>query len=475
MRCRARHPGRLSQIKAATAPGGDCRLMTDLDHRYATRSVPRYTSYPTAPHFHAGVTGATYSGWLAALPRGASLSLYLHVPFCRSICTYCGCHTKAARRDSPLHDYASALLKEISLVARPLGPDRPVTHIHWGGGTPSLMPRAPFLEIVEALREAFDLREGHEHAIELDPRTVTPDLAEALRDAGITRASLGVQDFEHEVQKAIGRVQPFSQVARAVDRLRAVGIEAINFDLMYGLPHQSRQTIAETVRLTRELAPGRIALFGYAHVPWMKKHQRLIDESALPGTGERISMADFAREALIESGYEAIGLDHFALPSDSMAVAQREGRLRRNFQGYTTDTADVLVGLGCSSIGLLPQGYVQNMPDTGGWARAIRDGLLPVARGFALSAEDRARAEIIGQLMTAHAADVGAIAAGHGFCESDFADGFAELGEMIADGLVELDGARISITPRGQRYARVAASAFDTYLERGTARHSVAV
>ena len=236
--------------------------MTDLDHRYATRSVPRYTSYPTAPHFHAGVTGATYGDWLAALAPSNALSLYLHVPFCRNICTYCGCHTKAARKDGPLHDYAETLLSEIDLVAARLGSGRPVTHIHWGGGTPSLMPREPFLAITAALRRHFDIGDACEHAIELDPRTVTPELAETLREAGITRASLGVQDFDLTVQKAIGRVQPFSQVARAVDRLRAVGITQINFDLMYGLPHQDVDTIAETVRLTRELAPGRIALFG---------------------------------------------------------------------------------------------------------------------------------------------------------------------------------------------------------------------
>jgi oxygen-independent coproporphyrinogen-3 oxidase len=449
--------------------------MTDLDHRYATRSVPRYTSYPTAPHFHAGVTGATYGDWLAALAPSSELSLYLHVPFCRNICAYCGCHTKAARKDGPLHDYAEMLLCEIDLVAARLGGGHPVSHIHWGGGTPSLMPREPFLAITAALRRHFDIGEACEHAIELDPRTVTPELAETLREAGITRASLGVQDFDLTVQKAIGRVQPFSQVARAVDRLRAVGITQINFDLMYGLPHQDVETIAETVRLTRELAPGRIALFGYAHVPWMKKHQRLIDETALPDTRARLAMADFARHELVEAGYEAIGLDHFALPDDSMALALRAGTLRRNFQGYTTDTADTLIGLGCSSIGRLPQGHVQNMPDTGGWSRAVRDRLLPVARGFALSNEDRARAAIIEQLMTGHMADLAEIARAHGFAEEHFAGDLAVLEEMIDDGLVEVSGSRVTITEPGQRYARVAAAAFDAYLDRGTARHSLAV
>ncbi|WP_186400128.1 oxygen-independent coproporphyrinogen III oxidase [Stappia sp. P2PMeth1] len=449
--------------------------MSNLDHRYATRSVPRYTSYPTAPHFHAGVTGATYGDWLAGLPADTPLSLYLHVPYCRVICSYCGCHTKAARRDEPLLDYTDALLAEIDLVAERLPQRSRTVHIHWGGGTPSLLPRAQFLSVVERLHRHFVFDPAHEHAIELDPRTVTEDLAETLREAGITRASLGVQDFDPVVQKAIGRVQPFEQVASAVERLRAVGIDALNFDLMYGLPFQTLETVTETIRLTRDLAPGRIALFGYAHVPWMKKHQRLIDESRLPDSRERIAMADHARAHLIEAGYRAIGLDHFAMPDDTMAQALDAGRLRRNFQGYTTDTADTLIGFGASSIGRLPQGYIQNMPDTGGWSRAIADGLLPVARGIALDADDRARADIIERLMTEHAADIGEIAAAHGLPLAHFSGSMADLGELVEDGLVEIDGARIRVTPRGAPYARIAAAAFDIYLQSGLARHSVAV
>ena len=449
--------------------------MSTIDDRYATRAVPRYTSYPTAPHFHDGVNAGTLGGWLFDLPRGMELSLYLHVPYCRSICNYCGCHTKGSRRDDPVIDYARKLAREVELVADRLGDRRTVSHIHWGGGTPSLLPRDSFLDIVRVLRERFDFTDAHEHAIELDPRTVTPALAETLREAGISRASLGVQDFDLTVQKAIGRVQPFEQVASAVSALRAVGIDAINFDLMYGLPHQTLDTIAETIRLTRELRPGRIALFGYAHVPWFKKHQRLIDEKSLPDADARIAAADFARARLSEAGYAAIGLDHFALPDDSMAIAHAHGTLRRNFQGYTTDTADALIGLGCSSIGRLPQGFVQNMPDIGGWGRAVEAGELPVARGIALDADDRCRAEIIERLMTDHRADVAEIAARNGFPLSHFATAFALLEEMVADGLVRRTGGLVEVSETGQRYARVAAAAFDAYLERGTARHSVAV
>lgn len=453
--------------------------MTQLDQRYATRTVPRYTSYPTAPHFHAGIDAAVYGRWLDGIDAATPLSLYLHVPYCRTICTYCGCHTKGARKDEPVIAYADTLLREIDLVADrlagPSGLRRPVVHIHWGGGTPSLLPRDNLLALAERLRTRFDFTPEIEHAIELDPRTVTPELADTLATIGITRASLGVQDFDPVVQKAIGRIQPFEQVERSVALLRGVGITALNFDLMYGLPHQSIATIDETVRLTRELAPGRIALFGYAHVPWFKKHQRLIKEADLPGVEERIALADSARAALREAGYTAIGLDHFALPDDSMAIALAAGTLRRNFQGYTTDTADTLIGLGCSSIGRLPQGYCQNQPDIGGWRRSIEAGELPVAKGIALDDDDRARADIIERLMTDHEADVLAIAKRFGFPPSHFDTSIDALADMIADGLATYDGGVVRITETGQRYARVAAAAFDAYLAAGAARHSIAV
>ncbi len=449
--------------------------MTDIHHRYATRNVPRYTSYPTAPHFHRGIGGKAYGGWLEALDPELTLSLYLHVPFCRQICHYCGCHTKGARRDAPVIAYAETLMREIDLVLARLGSGRRVSHIHWGGGTPSLLPCDVFLQIVERLKQGFAFTPGTEHAIELDPRTVTPELVKALAEAGINRASLGVQDFDANVQRAIGRLQPYELVERSVDLLRNAGIDDLNFDLMYGLPHQTRETIATTVELTRNLAPGRIALFGYAHVPWFKKHQRLIDENTLPGPAERIALADCARDALLSAGYEAIGLDHFALPDDSMALAMREGRLRRNFQGYTTDSADALVGFGASSIGFLPQGYVQNIADTGGWARTVEAGELPIAKGIALSSDDRARAAVIERLMTVYDADIAEIAGNHDVDPASFDWSFANLAEMIADGLVEVKGSRVRLTEAGKPYVRVAAAAFDAYLAQGSARHSVAV
>ncbi|PVB62905.1 oxygen-independent coproporphyrinogen III oxidase [Labrenzia sp. 011] len=451
---------------------------------HALRNVPRYTSYPTAPHFHAGVTGETYAGWLADLTPDDSLSLYLHVPFCRELCHYCGCHTKATRREAPLKSYAATLAREIMLVGEHLRGSGPVRHIHWGGGTPSLLPKDSLIELTGLMRVLLDFAPDMEHAIELDPRLVTPELAATLATMGVNRASLGVQDFDPEVQKAIGRIQPFDVVARATADLRAAGIGDLNFDLMYGLPGQSPDTILDSVEKTLSLAPGRIALFGYAHVPWMRKHQRLIDEAALPGPAERLSLAELARRELQDAGYIAIGLDHFARPDDSMAIALANGSLKRNFQGYTTDQGEQLIGFGVSSIGRLSAGYIQNQTDVGNWQRSIEAGKLPVSKGLALSADDRMRARIIEDLMTNYACDLTPVCQEFGHTPQDLADALRALEELAADGLVRLDrgandNAKVEVTEAGRPYVRLAAAAFDAYLAdsqaSGKARHSAAV
>jgi oxygen-independent coproporphyrinogen-3 oxidase len=316
----------------------------------AERSAPRYTSYPTAPHFSKDIGDAEMRHWLGALDPHASLSLYFHVPFCREICAYCGCHTKAVRQEAPLTAYKETLLREIELTSQATRA-RGVVSIHWGGGTPSILGPSRFGEIVERLRDLFEITHETEHAIELDPRLLDAPMAEALAKAGITRASFGVQDLNQHVQEAAGRVQPFEVVARAVALLRNVGVTAINLDLMYGLPDQSADDVARTAAMAASLAPQRLAVFGYAHVPWFKANQKLIDAAALPGAAERLAQAAAVRGALEHEGYEAIGLDHFARPQDPLAVAAREGRMRRNFQGYTIDTATALLPFGVSAIG----------------------------------------------------------------------------------------------------------------------------
>ena len=339
----------------------------------AEKSVPRYTSYPTAPHFSDAVGPDTARAWLAALPVETRLSLYLHVPYCQELCNYCGCHTRATRQAKPLDGYAETLLREIDLVAEAT-PARTVIHAHWGGGTPSMLGGARLLSLTDALRSRFAFAPDAEISIELDPRYVDQELVEALSACGITRVSLGVQDFNPHVQKLIGRVQPFEKVARAVELLRGQGLEAINLDLMYGLPDQSEADVIRTAELAASLQPSRLAIFGYAHAPWFAKRQKLIDATKLPGAAERLRQAAMSRDTLVRQGYAAIGLDHFARADDALAIAAREKKLRRNFQGYTTDQAEALLPFGASSIGRLPQGYVQNAPDVGSWRRPSRPG-----------------------------------------------------------------------------------------------------
>ncbi len=440
----------------------------------AERAAPRYTSYPTAPHFSAAVNHEQTRRWLGELSPAATLSLYFHVPFCSEICAYCGCHTKALRRDAPLTAYKETLLREIELVAG-VTKARRVVSIHWGGGTPGMLGPARFLEIAESISRHFDTGAHTEHAIELDPRLLTEALVEALARSGVNRASLGVQDFNPHVQEAAGRVQPYEVVVRAVEMLRRGGIDALNFDLMYGLPRQTSADVARTAALAADLSPARLAVFGYAHVPWFKPHQRLIDAAALAGAAERLAQAEAARETLEASGYVAIGLDHFARPQDALAQAAREKRMRRNFQGYTTDAADALLPFGVSSIGRLPQGFIGNATDTAGWRRAIEADRFATNRGLAFSQEDIARGAIIERLMCGFEVDYGAQAKAHGFSEDAFDAAAPELSALVEQGLVQTSRRRVVMTPAGRPFVRLAAAAFDAYLKAGAARHSVAV
>ena len=438
--------------------------MTSKACIFAEQAAPRYTSYPTAPHFTAAVGPETYAGWLEELGEDARLSLYLHVPFCAELCHYCGCHTKVVRRREPIDAYADLLAREIDLLAARMA-QQTVTAIHWGGGTPSMLGPDRLIALSDRLAAAFNCA-GAEHAIELDPRHIDRPLVDALARIGITRASLGVQEFSPRVQRAIGRVQPFEQVAAGVALLRQAGIADLNFDLMYGLPHQSADDLMRTIELAHTLAPSRIALFGYAHVPWFKTHQRLIDTAALAGASERLAQAESARQALIALGYVPVGLDHFARPGDSLATAAATGSLHRNFQGYTTDDADALIGLGVSAIGRMPQGFVQNAPDSGNYARAIENSRLATVRGIAVTADDRRRGRLIERLMCDFSADLDGLA-------DDAA--LNALAPLTAEGLVTVANDRIAITHAGRPFVRLAAAAFDAYLGKGTARHSRAV
>jgi oxygen-independent coproporphyrinogen-3 oxidase len=434
----------------------------------AERNVPRYTSYPTAPHFTSAVGADTYSEWLAALPREATLSLYIHVPFCTELCLYCGCNTRAVRKREPVEAYSQWLIDEIALLHGLA--NRKLTHLHWGGGTPSIVG-AQWLETIAArLGSLFDLSVLKEHAIELDPRRIDKPLVRALRAIGVTRASLGVQDTSPHVQQAIGRIQPFELVERATDWLRDAGINNLNIDLMYGLPTQTTRDVARSAELAASLGAQRMALFGYAHVPWFKTHQRLINEAALPSLSERLEQAQVAAETLISLGYRVIGLDHFALPQDELTIAAGEKRLHRNFQGYTTDDANALIGVGASAIGRLPQGFVQNAPDLAGYSRAVSAARFATVKGLALSDDDRTRAAIIERLMCDLAVDLDH----YGGAECFVAE-LTTLRSLAEQDLLHVDGTRVTVTARGRPYVRIAASAFDAYLAGSEKRHSVAV
>lgn len=449
-------------------------MTTDLASRYDLR-VPRYTSYPTAPHFTEAVGPETYGDWLADLPARSDISLYFHIPFCDTLCWFCGCHTKIVRNYKPVKSYINLLVQEIDRVSERVPGTVSATHIHWGGGSPTILTGADWSWISDRIESRFDIAAGAEIAVEMDPRDTTEDYVRDLAAAGVNRVSIGVQDFDPVVQKAVNRIQSFDQTKRVVDWLAEYGIHTLNMDLMYGLPHQTVDRVVAMVDLAVQINPQRIALFGYAHVPWMKAHQKLIDEAALPGTTARWGQFQAASARLVEAGYTAIGLDHFARPADTLAQAQRDGRLHRNFQGYTVDQASILLGFGASAIGSLPQGYVQNAVPIEDYSAAIQDGRLATLRGIAFSAEDRLRAEIIERLMCDLAVDLDAVAGRHGNGAADFGPELGQLKPLEADGIVAVDGNRITMSEVGRPFVRLVASAFDTYLQSGKARHSKAV
>ncbi len=435
---------------------------------YARQNLPRYTSYPTAPHF-GPFEEATYRAWLNGLAPGDVLSLYLHVPFCKELCWYCGCHTAITRNQGRLGRYGDALVREIDMLADALPAWFPVQSLHLGGGTPSAIGAEALGRVMAALRAGFAFRDDAELSVELDPRTLDDEVVELLGRTGFNRASLGVQDIDPGVQKLSGRIQPPEMVESAVRRLRDAGIAAINFDLMYGLPGQDRTHVEASARFAAEMGASRVAVFGYAHVPWMKPAQKAIAEDMLPDTFARMEQADAAERALIAAGYVAIGLDHFARPDDPMAVAARSGTLKRNFQGYTTDRAPVLLGMGASAIGSLPQGYVQNLADERAWLAAVNAGKLPVARGLELTEDDRLRRGLIETVMCELDLDLGrAPAAVRQSAEP-------RLAPLIADGLVTVTDGRLRVTEAGRRFVRHVAACFDARLGASQARHSRAV
>ncbi|ADV14609.1 oxygen-independent coproporphyrinogen III oxidase [Mesorhizobium australicum WSM2073] len=437
-------------------------------------NVPRYTSYPTAPHFHVGVDAADYRGWLEALSEDDEISLYVHIPFCDRLCWFCACHTKQTRHYEPVTRYLGSLHAEIATVSGLAGGKGRVRAVHLGGGSPTMLRPDDMVALGTALRHSFSFLPGTRISVEIEPNDMDEARLDALAEIGMTRASLGVQDLDQKVQRAINREQTFLQTKTVVDGVRSRGVESVNLDLLYGLPHQTREIVLSTVRQALTLEPDRIALFGYAHVPWFKKHQTMIDQAWLPGPEERLAQSQLAARAILDQGYEPIGLDHFAKPDDALALAARAGTLRRNFQGYTEDRCETLIGLGPSSISQFRQGYVQNMPSTAEYGRMVDDGGLASVRGIAFSNDDRARGWVIERLMC-----------DFGFSAVDLVERFGKAGQKLLlrsstvaldkSVRLELDGDRFVVPLESRPFVRCVAAKFDKYLKTGKARHSVGV
>lgn len=429
------------------------------------QNVPRYTSYPTAPHFSASVTGELYRKWLESLPENEELSIYLHIPFCKQLCWYCGCHTKITNRYAPIEAYISLLKNEIALVSKTLKSRRRISQIHFGGGSPSIICPEDFTEIIGSLKSNFIINDDANIAIEIDPRNLTEAKVAAYAKSGVKRASLGVQDFNLKVQKAINRIQPFSCVYEAFRLLRDYGINDISIDLIYGLPYQTIEIIQENISNALLLKPCRIALFGYAHVPWIKKHMSLISEDSLSSAAERMEMFQAASLQLLNAKFTAIGLDHFVREDDAMLQSLKNGDLKRNFQGYEVNASETIIGLGASAISTMPQGYSQNYLEIENYSKAINAGNLPTTKGLILNNDDKLRREIINHLMCYLHADISKICREYNANPETFKETFARLQPLMDDNLIAISGYNISIAPNARQIVRVVCSKFDRYFD----------
>ena len=437
--------------------------------------VPRYTSYPTAPHFKESVDSLAVANWYKNLHKHAqNISLYVHIPFCEKLCLFCGCHMKAINSYTPVQQYLETIEEEVKLISGLLENCPPVKHLHFGGGSPTALSGEDFIAFMGVLKKYFPFSVDTDIAVEIDPRTVDDVKIDAYTRAGMNRMSIGVQDFNEKVQVAVNRVQSFDLVKNVIDSLVSRGVSSINMDIMYGLPYQTIDTLVETMEQVLSLNPDRLAVFGYAHVPWMKKHQNLIPEETLANLDERWEMYSYIKDVLCAKGYQAIGLDHFAKNTDPMAIAYREKNLNRNFQGYTTDTADALIGIGHSSIGWCDTGYMQNLSDPIQYKNKLDVGLLPIKRGRVVTDEDRVYRRVIECIMCYMQVDLDMVQAEFN-STIDFSTELKALEEMQHSGMVALNGNVITIPESGRIGMRLIASVFDKYLSAGQLKHSSAV
>ena len=432
---------------------------------------PRYTSYPTADRFREGFGSEALEAVLAARRRAAEggaatpLSVYVHIPFCESVCYYCACNKVITKHHSRAAPYLDALDLEIDLVVDAIGAQRTVSQLHLGGGSPTFLSDAEITRLMASLRRAFHFAEGAELSIEVDPRTVNRVRLAHLRRCGLNRISFGVQDFDPDVQEAVHRVQSFDSVRDLIDAARELGFSSINADLIYGLPRQTPESFARTIAQMASLRPDRVALYAYAHLPSRFKPQRRIDAARLPDASQRVTMLGLAMASFLAHGYVYIGMDHFALPADSLAVAKRDGQLHRNFQGYSTQPDCDLIGLGVSAIGRIGNSYYQNTKTLAEYETALEAHRFPVARGLLLDADDLARRDIVMALMCHGHVDFATIERRHGLSmRQAFAAEIEHLLPLVDDGLVVVADDSIQVTAKGWYVVRAVAMVFDRYL-----------
>jgi len=445
--------------------------VTDEMLRKFDISGPRYTSFPTADRFVEAFTADDYAQALAQRRRGVAtrplpLSLYVHIPFCESLCYYCACNKIITKHHDRATSYLRYLGREVDLHTEHMGVGQTISQLHLGGGTPTFLSDDELRELMDMLRRSFTLAPGGEYSIEIDPRTVDATRLDTLAQLGFNRLSFGVQDFDPAVQKAVHRIQPSEQVFALVEAARARGFESINVDLIYGLPRQSPESFDRTLAQINQLRPDRIALYAYAHLPQRFKPQRRIAAQDLPSGAAKVSMLSRSLASLGQAGYVYVGMDHFALPDDALAIAKRQGRLHRNFQGYSTQPDCDLIGLGVSSIARIGAVYSQNAKTMEEYCDHLDQGRFPVVRGLAMSRDDLVRRAVIMALLCQGQVQFESIELGYLVdFHTYFAKELEDLKALVDQGLVTLDATGIQVTPQGWFFVRAVAMVFDRYLQ----------
>lgn len=441
------------------------------------KQIPRYTSYPTAPHFKEEKSDKLYRKWLEEIPANSRISLYFHIPFCEKLCWYCGCNTQIINHYSPVERYLIYLKKEISIISNLIkNKNLKICHIHFGGGSPTIIDPLNFKDLFSHIRNNFNIIENVEIAIEVDPRNIDEQKAKIYEKVGINRVSFGVQDFDLNVQKLINRVQPFELVEKICTLFRKYNISNINFDFIYGLPGQTLEIITKNINLIQKLDPDRIAFFGYAHVPWVKKYMRFIKDEDLPNATDRIDLYNIISQDLHKIGYQSIGLDHFAKKDSDIIKQLKKRKLKRNFQGYSTDEANILIGMGISSISYLPSGYAQNTTKNIPYPKFIDENQLPISKIIKISTEDKIRKLIIDEIMCYLNVNLNKFITEFNLKDNYFDQELSDLRTLESEGLIKIYNKKITINPKTPQISRVTASFFDQYFDNSSNnKHSKAI